>query len=233
MSMESINFKCIVESDSNPVIVFDSTGHILYLNSSAEILLGYTDRTELFSIATQYAPIDYGSKTIPLNLHYSHLTFYAINVCYECEDWISLRLLYRPRGSETRKLDRDSFILTDINLILEAALSMFRSEYSGKLILMTDRDMPPFKLHQNNISKLLRKTLDAFKECQQIDIALMMGIGESIIVDGERFQVVRIRFSSNCRDKSNDSSIEALSSDMNIVPIFDDNRIILDIPFIK
>lgn len=233
MNTESINFKCIVEADSNPVIVFDSEGHILYLNSSAEILLGYTDRVELFSITTQYAPIDYGSKTVPINLHYSHLAFYAINVCYESEEWIALRLLYRPRNSENRKLDRNSFILTDINLILEATLSMFRSEYNGKLILMTDRDMPPFKLHQNNISKLLRKTLDSFKECKQIDIALMMGIGESIIVEGERFQVVRIRFSSDCRDKSSDMSIEALCSDMNIVPIFDDNRIILDIPFIK
>lgn len=233
MNTELINFKCIVEAESNPVIVFDSKGHILYLNSAAEILLGYTDRVELFSIATQYAPIDYGNKTVAINLHYSHLTFYAVNVCYESEDWIALRLLYRPRGGENRKLDRDSFIQTDINLILEATLSMFRSEYSGKLVLMTDRDMPPFKLHQNNISKLFRKTLDSFKKSKRIDIALIMAIGESIIIEGEKFQVVRIRFSSDSRDKSNDISIEALSSDMNIVPIFDDNRIILDIPFIK
>ena len=233
MNTESINFKCIVESDSNPTIVFDNRGHILYLNSSAEILLGYTDRTDLFSLATQYAPIDFGSKTVPINLHYSHLSFYAVNICYDSEEWIALKMFYRPRNSENRKIDRDSFISTDINLILEATLSMFRSEYNGKIVLMTDRDMPSFKLHQNNISKLLRKALNSFKDCDRIDISLMMGIGESIIVENEKFQVVRIRFVSDKRDQSNDFRIETLCSDMNIVPIFDDNRIILDIPFIK
>ena len=231
--MLSIDFKCIVEADSSPTIIFDAKGHILYLNSSAEILLGYADKVELFNLATQYAPNTFGSKTTPVTLQYSHLTFYAINVCYNSEDWISIRLYYKPINTDNHKLDRDSFIQTDINLLLDVALAMFGSEYSGKIRLMTDRDMPPFKVHQNNLSKLLRKVLHSFISSDTLEISLAMGIGEVIIIDDERFQVVRLKFTSNSRDSSNDGTIERLSATMNIVPIFEKNRLIIDIPFIR
>jgi len=233
MSMTSINFQYIAEYDPSPLIVFDSKGHILYANNSAEILLGYADSKELFSISMQYAPATFGSKTTTVDIHFSHLRFYAVNVCYENEEWIAIRLYYRPRNVENRKLNKDSFIDTDINLLLDASIAMFNSEYSGRVTLMTDRDMPSFKLNQNNFSKLIRKILESFIECKRVDISLMMGIGEAIIIEDEKFQVVKIKFKSDCRDIGEDIKIDYLCSLMNIVPLFEDDVIIIDVPFIK
>ena len=233
MSTQSIDFKCIVEADSSPIVVFDAKGHILYLNSAAEILLGYVDKSELFTLATRYAPNTFGSKTTPVPLQYSHLSFYAVNVCYDCENWISIRLYFKPINTDNHKLDRDSFISTDINLLLDVALAMFKSEYGGKIKLMTDRDMPKFKVHQNNLSKLFRKVLNSFINSEILEISVAMGIGEIIIIDDERFQVIRLKFISDKRDISSDSDIEKLCSLMNIVPIFEKNRLVIDIPFIR
>jgi PAS domain-containing protein len=106
MSTASIDFQFILENDGSPVIVFDHRGRILWLNGAAEILLGYADRKELFEIALNHAPKDYGNRTTLLELHYRQLTFYAVNVAYNSDDWVALRLYYRPRAGEKRHLER-------------------------------------------------------------------------------------------------------------------------------
>ncbi len=46
--LEEIDFKYLIEVDTNPLIIFNNEGKILYLNSSAEILMGYVNSKEIF-----------------------------------------------------------------------------------------------------------------------------------------------------------------------------------------
>ena len=233
MSTASIDFQFILENDGSPVIVFDHRGRILWLNGAAEILLGYADRKELFEIALNHAPKDYGNRTTLLELHYRQLTFYAVNVAYNSDDWIALRLYYRPRAGEKRHLEKEKLIDTDINILLEAAITLFKMQHKQKLSLLTDQDLPPLKIDQNNFSKLLRKTLESFRRSSQIDVSLKMTIGEFIIIDDNRYPLLRLKIQANGRYPDEDHAIRELAESLQIVPLLEETLVTFDIPFIQ
>ena len=160
MNTTLINFESFVEWDNSPFILFSNQEKILYLNNAAEILFGYVAKKELYDIALSYAPQSFGYKTTSLSLSYDSFVFHAITVGYENEEQISLRLYNAPRIKHTHKLETNKFITTDINILLEANIALFKTKNENPLTLLTDQDLPPFKIDQNNFSKLLRKTLD-------------------------------------------------------------------------
>jgi hypothetical protein len=233
MNTESIDFSFILESDGSPLIVFDHQGRILWLNSAAEILLGYADRKELFEIALQHGPADFGSRTTLMELHYRQLAFYAVNVAYNSEEWIALRLYYRPRAVEKRHLDKEKLIATDINVLLEAAITLFKMQHGQRLSLLTDQDLPPIRIDQNNFSKLLRKTLESFRRSSQIEVSLQMTIGEFIIIDENRYPLLRLKIRANGRYPDEDAAIRDLAEELQIVPLLEENVVAFDIPFIQ
>ncbi len=75
MNITSIDYQFIVDSDSSPVVIFNYEGKIVWLNNSAEILLGYVDKKELFNLSLKYAPKSFGTNTVLLTLHFKHLGF--------------------------------------------------------------------------------------------------------------------------------------------------------------
>ena len=88
MNLVSIDFEYLIENDNNPVIIFSSEGKILYLNSNAEILLGYTSSKEVFNLTLNNAPQEYGVKTTQVDLHYGSFSFYSISVSYNDDNYI-------------------------------------------------------------------------------------------------------------------------------------------------
>jgi PAS domain-containing protein len=78
MNSISIDFKFFIESDNTPFILFDNIGKIVYLNNSAEILLGYVSKQELYNITLSYAPKNFGSRSTMIQLQYNLFSFYAI-----------------------------------------------------------------------------------------------------------------------------------------------------------
>ncbi len=233
MSTQSIDYQFILESDSTPLIIFDNRGRILYPNNAAEIVLGYVTSKELFDLAMLHAPTDFGSKTTLMDLHYKQLSFYAINVSYNSEDWIALRLYYRPAIQDKKRLNIKKLIDSDINTLLEATLTMYKMSYQGKLMLFTDKDIPTLKIDQNSFSKLLRKVLNLFKSSNKIEISLKVAIGEYVVVDEHRYKILRLEISGDYRGVSQDKHIIQLCEEMQITATIDSKKIVLDIPFIQ
>ena len=192
MNMTSIDFQSFVEWDNSPFILFSNSGKIIYLNHAAEILFGYVSKRELYDIALSYAPQNFGFKTTSLTLNYDSFLFHAITIGYENEEEISLRLYNSPRVKPVRKVETSSFTTTDINILLEANIALFKTTNSNTLKLLTDQDLPPFKIDQNNFSKLLRKTLNAFRSSDSIDISLKLLIGQHVIIDKQREAIVQL-----------------------------------------
>jgi len=233
MSTTSIDFRFIVENDNTPLIVFDHEGHILYPNAAAEIVLGYVSPKELFELTLLHAPKDYGSKTTLMDIHYRQLFFYAINVAYKSDDWIALRLYYRPRPADDVKLDKNQLIETNINMLLEATLSMFKMKYGQKLSLIVDQEIPEFRIDQNGFSRLLRKAMESFRLSGDVRVSLSMTIGESIVIDDEKYHVIRLKISANGRFPDEDSTIARIAQSMKIVAVLDENEMQFDIPLIS
>jgi len=233
MNTTLINFKSFVEWDNSPFILFNNKGKILYLNNVAEILFGYVSKKELYDIALSYAPQNYGYKTTTLNLNYDSFIFYAITVGYENEEEISIRFYNAPRIRNPKKIKSDTLITTDINILLEANIALFKTKNSNKLSLLTDQDLPPFKIDQNNFSKLLRKTLDAFRASDSIDIKLKLLIGQYLIIDNKKESIVKISITANGRYNNHDEEIRSLATISQIKVIMKEFIIELEIPLIR
>lgn len=229
----AINFESFVEWDNSPFILFNNQGRITYLNNAAEILFGYVSKKELYDITLSYAPASFGYKTTTLSLNYDCFMFYAITIGYEDEDEISLRLYNTPRIKPKHKLETDKLITTDINILLEANIALFKTKNTNPLKLLTDQDLPAFKIDQNNFSKLLRKTLDAFRASDSIDISLKYHIGQQVIIEEQKVAIAQLSILANGRYSNADDEIRNLAAESQIKCLLKENSINLEIPLIQ
>ncbi len=233
MSTSNIDYKFLLEIDNNPIIVFNNDGKILCLNNNAEILMGCVSTKEMFHLAISNAPKEYGTKTTQLELSYGHLKFYAINVSYNSDEWIAIRLYYRPRDKQlTKRINSNSEILTDINILLDVAIVQFKIDSTTNIKLFTDQDIPKTLLNQNSFLKLLRKTLSSFKNASYLNISLKLGIGEHIIIADKRYPLINLTFNSNGRYCDEDKYIKELSNELFLVSELSENNIRFEIPLI-
>ena len=231
--MVSTDFKFFIECDSSPFILFGNTGKILYLNNVAEILLGYVTQKELYDIAISYAPRDFGHKTTRLELQYDTFSFYAITVAYENEEQIGLRLYHKPRLDSANFKNIDKLPSTDINILLEANITLFKLQNENELELLTDQDLPPCRIDQNDFSKLLRKTLHSFRASDSIRISLKLMVGEYVLIKNRRERIIQFSIIANGRYTDSDEEIKRIASQTNTTCILKEHSIRLQIPFIE
>ena len=233
MNTISIDFQPFIEWDNNPFILFSYQGKILYLNNSAEILFGYVSKKELYDIAVSYAPQTFGYKTTSLSLNYDSFSFHAVSIGYENEEQISLRLYNTPRIKPRRKLEKDKLIMTDINILLEANIALFRIKNTNPLTLLTDQDLPPFKIDQNSFSKILRKIFDTFRASDSIDISLKLLFGQHVIIDDKKESIIELAIKANGRYVESDDEILTLASQNHIRCFLKEHSIKLEIPLLQ
>jgi len=234
MNTASIDFQTFVDWDNSPFILFDYKGKILYLNNAAEILFGYVTKKELYDLALTYAPRTFGYKTTTLRLDYDNFSFYAITVGYENEEQLSLRLYHTPRTKPgLDSAARDNLTETDINVLLEANIALFKTKNKNHLELLTDPDIPTLKVDQNRFSKLLRKTLDAFRASDSIRISLKLLIGEHVVIDNQKYPIAQLSVVANGRYADGDETIRTLAQACHINVHLTEHAIRLDIPLFK
>ena len=233
MNTESIDFQSFLDWDNSPFILFNNQSKILYLNNSAEILFGYVSKKELYDLALAYAPPSFGHITTTLSLNYDAFTFYAITVGYENEEQISIRFYNTPRIRSTTPIEKDKLVTTNINLLLEANIALFKTKNTNTLELLADHDLPSFKIDQNSFSKLLRKTLDAFRSSDSIRITLRLLVGEHVIISSKKNPIVQFAVEANGRYSDTDEEIRSLATQSYITALLKENTIKLEIPLIQ
>ncbi|KIM12207.1 MAG: hypothetical protein KU38_04725 [Sulfurovum sp. FS08-3] len=232
MNSTSIDFEYFIDCDNSPFVIFSNAMKVIYLNRAAEILMGYVQNRELYTLAITHAPQDIGSKTTLLDLKYGSFIFHSITVAYQDEEHIAIRLYNKPIIKNDSTMAQEKLILTDINTIMEANLTLFKMYNSCDMHLLTDTDLPSFKVDQNQLSKLIRDSLDSFKNNNYIMIHLSIVIGESIRINDKRHQILQIRFQSDKRNEDYDQNIKTLSQNNYVVTMLEDKYIKINIPMI-
>jgi len=230
--MNSIDFKFFIENDSNPFILFSSSGKLKYLNSSAEILMGSCNPKELFKIALSYAPQSFGYNKTVLDLSFGSFEFYGINVLYEDEDIIGIHLYNKPMAKVDDNTLLEGYTLTDLNLLLQANIELFDITYKGKIELLTDYDIPELQIHQNEFSMLLRHIFSQFIENEKLEISMKIKLGERVVVKETRYSILVLQIQSKTRDKERDKEIELIALKNHINIHFKKQLTILEIPAI-
>ncbi len=233
MNTVSIDFRPFIEWDNNPFILFDNRGKILYLNNAAEILLGYVSRKEIFELALSHAPQSYGFQTEPVSLRYDVFNFFSVTVGYENEEQLGIRLYNAPRIRNQTPLYGEKLVITNLNVLLEANIALFRTRNTNKLELLTDPDLPELKIDQNTFSKLLRKVFESFRASDSIRIELKMSVGEHVIIEGKKTPIALLSISANGRYVDTDKQIVELSEACHIKHHLHETGIKLEIPLIS
>ena len=230
--MDSINFKFFIENDSNPFILFSNRGKIKYLNTSAELLMGSCQPKELFKIALAHAPKSYGYQKTLIDLSFGSFEFYGINVLYENEEFLAMHLYNKPMAKVNENTLLEGYMLTDINVLLQANIELFNMNYKGKIKLLTDYDIPKFQIHQNNFSLLLRNLFAQFENSTNLEINVKIKLGERIVVKNKRYSIIILQLFCKDRDSSQDRELELLALKNYINIHFRQNATILEIPAI-
>jgi len=230
--MTSINFQFFIENDSNPFILFTSSGKVKYLNTSAEVLMGSATPKEIFDLALAYAPQTFGFKKSILALNFNSFQFYGINVLYENEEFIAIHLYNKAIEHSNKKIVLDGFTLTDINMLLQANIELFNINYKGKLSLLTDYDIPEFQIHQNNFSLFLRKILSQFEESKTLKINVKIKLGERVVFKDKEYAIVVLEVKSDVRKNEIEEELESLADKNGINIQLKKNSVVLEIPSI-
>jgi len=230
--MNSIDFKFFIENDSNPFILFSNSGKIEYLNNSAEILMGSCHPKELFKLTLSSAPKNFGYNKTAIDLSFGSFEFYGINVLYENEDYIAIHLYNKPIAKIDDKTLLEGYMLTDLNILLQANIELFDINYNGKIKLLTDYDIPKLQIHQNNFSMLLRHIFSQFEQTKQLDITMKIKLGERIVVKEIRYSIISLHIQGNKRDNEQDKEIELLAFKNHINIHFKKSATLLEIPAI-
>ena len=230
MNTISTDFDFFVEHDHNPFILFSNKGAILYLNKSAELIMGIDTKRELFELAVTYAPQSFGHRVALMELSFSSHAFYGINVLYNNEEEIALWLYLRPRPKASKKENTEGYTRTDLNLLLQANIELFRISYTGKLSLITDYTMPHIQLHQNSFSLLLRKIFAQFSASKTVDISMTIKIGSKIIIEGKSYPLITLKLHADRRNSDNDKLLRELALSNTIDMYFEASSLQLEIP---
>jgi hypothetical protein len=230
--MDSINFEFFIENDSNPFILFSNTGKITYLNSSAEILMGSCSSKEIFDLTLTYAPKTFGFKKSAISLSFSSFQFYGINVLYENDDFIAIHLYNKGIEKIDKLMVLDGFTSTDMNMLLQANIELFDINYTGKISLLTDYDIPEFQVHQNNFSLLLGKLFSEFNESKNLAISVKIKLGERVVLKDKRYAIIVLTLKSNKRKNEKERELKNLANKNCINIQFQKNLITLEVPAI-
>ena len=232
MNLELVDYKFFLDHDISPIIVFNSNSKILYLNNSAELLLGSVDKKEVFDIALSYAPKNFGSKTTSVEFAFNQYLFHSITVSYQNENEIGITFYHKQiiRKKSTKELER--FRLTDINLLLDASIFQFQTNTNTKVSLLTDIELPQIKLLQNDFSKVLRQIFNSFTSSSMLDISLRIKAGEYTIINDKRYRTLELKMLSNQREQTYDKQINDFSNSIYINTLLNTKSAILIIPFI-
>ena len=232
MNTISTDCKFLLENNNSPMLIFSHDGKVKYFNRSAELLVGINISQELFKLAVTYAPQSFGSRTVYLDLTYGTDNFYAITVMYENEEEIAILLYRKPRAMISTDLTLEGYTKTDINILLEANIELFKMKYTKKLTLLTDYSLPELQMQQNSFSFLLRSILERCYDANEVNIILKIKIGETIVIGQKKYPILMLMVKADKKAKRSDEEIEKLAIQNHITAYFQKDFVILEIPCI-
>lgn len=232
MNTTLTSFKFLLDNNNSPILIFSSEGKVKYFNHSAELLAGINISKELFDLAVTYAPQSFGARTVHLDLTYGTDNFYAITVLYESEEELCISLYRKPRAMISTDLTLEGYTQTDINILLEANIELFKMKYSKKLMLLTDYSLPKLQMQQNSFSFLLRSILERCYDANEVNIILKIKIGETIMLEKKKYPILMLMVKADKKAQRSQEEIEKLALQNHITAYFQKDFVILEIPCI-
>jgi hypothetical protein len=219
-----------IEYDFNPFVLFSSQGKILSLNTEAQYLLGATQASVIYEIATTYASSSFGFKTTFLDLEFARFKFFGITVGYEDEEQIGIRLYQLPTFNMAKQKPQGQ--LVNVYSLIDLCIS---SHSIGSKILYPkelDPTIPDIRLHTEMFIKLLNKTYQTFNENSSILTHLFFRVGEHVKFEGIKYSIFAIEISSASMNRKYISELTYLAEENHLSIDIKESKVTINIPMI-
>ncbi len=178
-----------LEEDYNPFFLFNADGKINTLNTSAQFLLGETSMQTIFNLATSYAAASFGFKRTHIDVSYGKYKFFAIEVGYQNEEEIGIRL-YRTPSQESNILSvRQDHKLVNIYTLLDLAISTHAINHTTKFVKILDPSLPDVRLNANLLIKYVTDIFALHEESKHVEVKLALKTGEYLKIEGKKFSI--------------------------------------------
>ena len=129
-------------------------------------------------------------------------------------------------------LTLEGYTKTDINVLLEANIELFKMKYHKKMTLFTDYGLPELQMQLNSFSFLLRTVLEKCYSANEVDIILKIKIGETIILGEKKYPILMLMVKADKKTERRNEEIEKLALQNHITAYFQKEFVILEIPCI-
>ena len=218
-----------VELDLNPIISFSSSAKILFSNSEAQFLLSRINQKELFDLALNYAPKNYGSQTSYIDLTIKNYLFYAITVMYENDEEIHMKLYKSAMVKKENKLNINNINSTNIFTLVDLAISTSKIKTNINYIKNYDPSIPEFKLDASLFIKTLNSAFEICSKSNNIQCSILLKIGEYIKIEGKKYSIISVEIASDVKIDSTSLNQRENSS---FILSCEENKITIDLPLI-
>jgi len=183
-------YKAFFEHSIDPFVVFDGEGNVLEYNSEGEYILSKVDKSELFNLAVSHASMTFGFKQTLIELDIGHTSFCAINVGYIDSDAIGV-VLHKNLCNKKYKAISQNLQNANIFTLIDIAIATNLPD-GVEVIREYDASIPEFRLNINRFLQFLNKIFKQLRELPTITIRIKMATGESVVIDGKRYQILSI-----------------------------------------
>ncbi|MDR2151340.1 MAG: hypothetical protein LBO72_00840 [Helicobacteraceae bacterium] len=219
----------VMERDLNPFFLFDSRGKAIYLNQSAELLLGYANPNVFFALAERYAASNAAFEMRFEIMVFQSFSFYALMSAKE-NDLFGLRLYHIPAA--VSKIGGAETTPANLRAIIDANVAIFRNKSKIEVRTVCDRALAPGRIDQNGFSRLIGKALESFAASDEpLTIALRAQHGgENDAIVGRNRMFIKLVIVGSRRKELFDRQIEEFAASLCACVRLSRDEIILDIP---
>ena len=215
------------ENSLNPFMIFNTNGNLKEFNKISEFLFNDIHPKELYELAISYASKNYGYTTHYISLCYGKTNFYAILVGYEDDEHIGLEL-YKSLDIKQKSIKKENLQYTNIFSIIEISKSTILSK-NVKVLEQYDISIPEIKIDINNFMLILNDCFNMYKNVNNLEIKIYIKIGEYIVIDNKKINLIAIDFISDYTPKLDTKILDKLV-DKNLNIFFTDDYLSLELP---
>jgi nitrogen-specific signal transduction histidine kinase len=222
-----------IEHELNPFMIYNSDGKIVKYNEEAEYLLSYVNSKEIFELAMSYAPLNYGYKNTYIKLEYNRIRFYAIQVGYEDDDYIVVRL-YKEIFVSDFSIKETNISKVSIYTLLELACNNTVDMESIEIVKRYDPSIPETFISVKEFIQLLNQSFKEYTDVKNLVITVEVKVAKKMLIDDKRYPVCAVSFySSDSDDIKSESELLRYAKEANAVLFVENNKIIIEFALVE
>ena len=216
-----------IEYDLNPFIIFNSEGKVIKYNQEAEYLLSYVNSKEIFRLALDNAPVNYGYKNSFIGKEFNRVRYYAMQVGYEDDEYILVRL-YKEAFIDSFDIKRSNITKVNIYTLLELSFNNVLDIKHIKIEKNYDPSIPEAYLNVKAFMQLLNSILKLYKDVESLNVVVEIRIAKKMIIDNKKYPVCSISFHTPNAKIYRNSTLQKEAKSANSMILIKDDKIIVE-----